>query len=364
MALEDWFLTRARVSSKVHRRVKLDDKMLFFQQLSTLVTSGTPLLEAIRIAAVQSQSIRLRQILEEVADRVVAGCSLREVLVNYRDVFEDHWIELVGVGEISGKMGMVLRDLNQQIRDSRQTRRQVTGAMMYPIILLIVAALVVVAMLWLVVPTFTDMFKEMGAELPYVTQVVVNTSDFVLAYGVYIFLGLGALALAFRRYMRSESGRRRVGAIGLAVPLVGELMVQSAMYRFATNLALLLRSGVPMLETLGALGTVFRTSPIYQDAILHAQKRVAAGHSLADSLEETSLFTSMLTNMVHIGEQSADLSGVMEQIAPYYREKMQGFIAKVTKLMEPTIVVVMGATIAGLMLAIYLPMFEMAGQVK
>ena len=364
MAFEDWFLTRARVSSKEHKRVTLDDKMMFFQQLATLVSSGTPLLEAIQVAAGQSQSIRMRQILEEVAGRVAAGCSLREVLVNYRDVFEDHWIELVGVGEISGKMGMVLCDLNQQIRDSRQTRRKVTGAMMYPIILLIVAVLVVVTMLWFVVPTFANMFKEMGAELPSITKFVMSASDFIVSYGIYIAVGVVVLAVAFRRYMQSESGRRRVGAIGLAAPLVGELMVQSAMYRFATNLALLLKSGVPMLETLSALGTVFRTSPIYHEAILHAQKRVAAGQSLADSLEETALFTSMMTNMVRIGEQSAELAGVMDQIAPYYKEKMHGFIAKVTKLMEPAIIVVMGATIAGLMLAIYMPMFEMAGKVQ
>ncbi|MHC4179934.1 MAG: type II secretion system F family protein [Planctomycetota bacterium] len=364
MALEDWFLTRARVSSKDHKRVKLDDKMMFFQQLATLVSSGTPLLEAIRITAEQSQSARMRQILEDVADRVAAGCSLREVLIGYRDVFEDHWIELIGVGEISGKMGMVLCDLNEQIRDSRQTRRKVGGAMMYPIILLIVAALVVVSMLWFVVPTFATMFKEMGAELPSITRFVMSLSDFIVAYGIYIAGGVVLLAFAFRRYMQSEPGRRRVGAAGLAAPLVGDLMVQSAMYRFATNLALLLRSGVPMLETLGALGTVFRSSPVYHDAILHAQRRVAAGHSLADSLEETSLFTSMMTNMVRIGEESAELAGVMEQIAPYYKEKMHSFIAKVTKLMEPAIIVVMGGTIAGLMLAIYIPMFEMAGQVQ
>jgi type IV pilus assembly protein PilC len=364
MALEDWFLARVRISSKQHKRVTLDDKMMFFQQLATLVSSGTPLLEAIRIAADQSQSLRLRQVLEEVADRVAAGCSLRDVLIGHRGVFEDHWIELIGVGEISGKMSMVLSDLNQQIRDSRQTRRKVSGAMMYPIVLLIVAVLVVVAMLWFVVPTFADMFREMGAELPSVTRFVMRASYFITAYGLYILVGVVVLALAFHRYLQTDSGRRRVGAIGLAAPLVGELMVQSAMYRFATNLALLLKSGVPMLETLSALGAVFRTSPIYHDAILHAQRRVAAGHSLADSLEETSLFTSMMTNMVRVGEQSAELAGVMQQMAPYYQEKMQGFIAKVTKLMEPAIVVVMGATIGGLMLAIYLPMFEMAGNVK
>ena len=364
MAFEDWFLARVRVSNKEHKRVTLDDKMMFFQQLATLVSSGTPLLEALQISAGQSQSLRMRQILEDVAQRVAAGCSLREVLMDHRDVFEDHWIELVGVGEISGKMSMVLCDLNRQIRDAQQTRRKVTGAMMYPVILLIVAVLVVVSMLWFVVPTFADMFEEMGAELPSITRYVMSASDFVMGYGIYIGGGLLALGFMFRRYMRSELGRRRVGAVGLAAPLVGELMVQSAMYRFATNLSLLLRSGVPMLETLSALGSVFRTSPIYHDAILHTQKRVAAGHPLADSLEETALFTSMMTNMVRIGEQSAELVGVMEQIAPYYKEKMQGLIAKITKLMEPAIIVLMGATIAGLMLAIYLPMFEMAGQVK
>lgn len=364
MALEDWFLTRARVSSKEHQRIKLDDKMLFFQQLATLVSSGTPLLEAIWIAARQSQSGRMRGILEQIADRVAAGSSLRDAMAGYRDVFEDHWIELVGIGEVSGKMSMVLCDLNQQIRDSRQTRRKVSGAMMYPAILLIVAVLVVIVMLWMVVPTFAQMFREMGAELPGITQFVMRASDFIVAYGLYMIVGVVGLALAFRQYVRNESGRRRVGAIGLAVPLVGDLMVQASMYRFACNLALLLRSGVPMLETLSALSTVFRTSPVYRDAILHAQQRVAAGHSLADSLEETAVFTGMMTNMVRIGEESSELAGVMEQIAPYYKEKMHSFIAKVTKLMEPGIIVVMGATIGGLMLAIYLPMFEMAGKVK
>jgi type IV pilus assembly protein PilC len=136
------------------------------------------------------------------------------------------------------------------------------------------------------------------------------------------------------------------------------------MYRFASNLSLLLKSGVPMLETLSSLGTVFRTSPIYRDAILQSQNRVAAGQSLADSLEETQLFTDMMTNMVRLGEESAQLAPVMAQIAPYYKERLHGFIAKVTKLMEPGIIVLMGGTIAAIMLAIYIPMFDMAGAVN
>jgi len=146
--------------------------------------------------------------------------------------------------------------------------------------------------------------------------------------------------------------------------MVGELCVQSAMYRFASNIALLLKSGIPMLETLSVLEGVFHANPVYREAIIRVHNRVAAGRPLAASLEETRLFTTMMTNIVRIGEESGQLALVMEQIAPYYKEKMESLIAKVTKLLEPLIIVGMGSTVAGLMLAIYMPMFEMAGKVQ
>src|SRR5207244_3036061 len=150
---------------------------------------------------------------------------------------------------------------------------------------------------------------------------------------------------------------------GLTVPLVGELLIHMAMYRFASNLALLLKSGIPMLETLTALGGIFQTNPLYRDALARTQARVAGGRSLAISLEETGLFPTMITNMVRIGEQSGQLAPVMEQVAPYYREKLDSLITKITKLMEPIIIMGMGAAITGLMLAMYMPMFEIAGKV-
>lgn len=364
MAFEDWFIARARVASKGHKAVTMDDKMTFFQQLSTLISSGTPLLQAINISAEQSQSTRMKTVLEEIAGRISAGSALYAAAANYPQLFEPHWIEVIHTGEITGKMGSVLLDLNKQIRESRETRRKVTGALMYPIILVIVAILAVTIMLWLVVPTFAAMFKDMGASLPGITQFVVDASGFVVQYGIYVLMGVIAVAVAFRQYMQTESGRRRVGGIGLALPLVGDLMVQSAMYRFSSNITLLLKSGIPMLETMTALQSVFHSSPIYRDALSHAAGRVSAGRPLASALEETGLFTTMMTNMVKIGEESGQLPAVMDQIAPYYKEKMEGFIAKLTKLLEPIIIMAMGSTVAGLMLAIYLPMFEMAGKVK
>ena len=145
--------------------------------------------------------------------------------------------------------------------------------------------------------------------------------------------------------------------------MVGDLIVQSAMYRFASSISLLLKSGIPMLETISTLEGVFHTNPIYRDALARVHNRVAAGRPLAASLEETGLFTTMLINMIHIGEESGQLAPVMEQIAPYYKEQMETLIGRVTKLLEPVIIMGMGITVAGMMMSIYMPMFEMAGNV-
>ena len=363
MAFEDWFIAHARLSSKPHKKVTLDDKMSFFQQLSTLICSGTPLLQAIQISGEQSMSLKLRRVLEEIARRVSAGSSLYAAAAGYPQVFLNHWIEVIRTGEITGQMGMVLLELNKQIRESRETRRKVTGALMYPIILIAVAVIAVTLMLWLVVPTFAAMFKDLGAELPGITQFVVDASNFIVHYGAYIVVAVAAVGLSFRQYMRTDGGRRHVIGMALAVPLAGELIIQSAMYRFAANIALLLKSGIPMLETLTTLEGVFHTSPIYREALGRVHARVGSGRPLAASLEETGLFTTLMTNMIRIGEESGQLAAVMEQIAPYYKERMESLIAKATKLLEPIIIMGMGITVAGLMMSIYMPMFEMAGKV-
>ena len=189
MAFEDWFIARARVSSKPHKNVTLDDKMTFFQQLSTLICSGTPLLQAIQISAEQSQSLKLRRVLEEIAGRVSAGSSLHAAAANYPQMFQNNWVEVIRTGEITGQMGPVLLELNKQIRETRETRRKVSGASMYPIILIFVAVTAVTVMLWLVVPVFAGMFRDMGADLPGMTQFVVDASDFIVHYGLYICVG-------------------------------------------------------------------------------------------------------------------------------------------------------------------------------
>ena len=162
MAFEDYFIARARVSSKPHKKITLDDKMVFFQQLGTLIASGTPLLQAVEICAKQNESLKLRAVLEQIAARVASGSSVHSAASNYVGVFDPYWIEIIRTGEVTGQMTMVLGELNRHIQASRETNRKVMGALMYPIILICVAIVAVTAMLWLVVPTFAKMFKGHG----------------------------------------------------------------------------------------------------------------------------------------------------------------------------------------------------------
>jgi type IV pilus assembly protein PilC len=315
---DQWVVGLARVNSKPHKRVTLDDKMALFRQLSTLICAGTPLLRSLRMGGEQSESLRLRGIVEEMAGRVAAGSSLHSAAGAHPDVFETHWVEIIRTGELTGQMGKVLVELNKQIQEARETRRKIVGALAYPMILVFVAIAAVSIMLWMVVPVFAKMFKEMGATLPGMTQLVVGASDFLLHYGAYILGGIFCVVVALRRYMKTDKGRYRVLGLMMATPLIGDLMIQSAMYRFASNTSLLLKSGVPMLETLSVLAGVFGANPIYRDALWRVHARVAAGRSLASSLDETGLFTALVTNMVLTGEESGALSQVMEQVAPYY----------------------------------------------
>ncbi len=364
MAFEDYFIARARVSSKPHRGILLDDKMMFFQQLATLITSGTPLLQAVEICAEQCQSVKLRRVLEQISSRVASGSSVHAAAANYTGIFDHYWIEVIRTGEMTGQMSMVLGELNKQIAASRETSKKVMGALMYPIILICVAVGAVTGLLWFVVPTFAKMFKDMGAELPGITQFVIGLSNDISAKGPYVAVFLVIAIIAIKKFSKTESGRRLFIGTGMGIPMVGELIVQAAMYRFASNIALLLKSGIPMMESLQTIEGVFQTSPPYRDAMVRVQGRVASGRPLAASLEETRIFTSMIVNMVRVGEESGQLAMVMEQMAPYYKERMETMIHRVTKLLEPIIIAGMGITIAGLMLSIYMPMFEMAGKIK
>lgn len=355
-----WLQRHVRTASKLHPAIKSEDKLRFFQQLTTLFAAGTPLLEALWISAHQSQSEKMRGVIRTIAERVAGGLTLHQAAASFPKVFDRQWIEVIKTGEASGQLGQVLASLTANIVAVREMRGKLISAMIYPIILLGVAILAITIMLWKVVPVFAEFFKEAGSKLPAITQTVIDLSEFLQEDGLYLFGGVIAVVLALRYYLRTPGGRRTFQSVLLTTPLLGECAVETNMERFATNMVLLLNSGLPLLEAIHSMQGVFHNNAIYREAFLRVSSRVASGIRLASSLEETGLFTSMVVSMVRVGEESGELATVLGQVATYYRKRVEALLERMTGMIEPVVILGMGVTVAVILTSIYLPMFQMA----
>lgn len=351
----------ARVSAKPHRAAKLDDKLAFFTQLSTLLGAGTPLLSALRISAEQSESEKLRVILNQLANRVASGSTLYAAVAEHPTMFETQWAHIIRIGEASGQLAFTIKELMAFIQNAKAMRSKVVSAMMYPAILACVAVSSVFVMLWKVVPTFAEFFGDTGAKLPVITRGVISLSHFVADRGLTLIGGTVVGVFLLRRYLRTPRGKRQIDTLSLIVPIFGELVVQASMEKFASTLRMLLRSGTPFLEALRSTQEQFSNNTQYYAALGTVWDNVSRGHPLAPSLQATGLFTPMLVNMVRTGEESGQLLDVLEHTAGYYRGKIDTLVTRVTGVLEPLIVVFMGVVIAVLLSSIYLPMFQMAG---
>ncbi len=351
----------ARVSAKPHRAAKLDDKLAFFTQLSTLLGAGTPLLSALRIAAEQCESERLRVVLNQLANRVASGTTLCAAMAEHPNMFENQWAQIVRIGEASGQLAFTVKELTAFIQNAKAMQSKVVSAMMYPAILACVAVGSVFVMLWKVVPTFAEFFGDAGMRLPVITRGVISLSNFVANRGLTILGGAVVGGFLLRRYLRTPRGKHQLDTLSLIIPIFGELIVQAAMEKFASTLRMLLRSGTPFLEALRSTQEQFSNNTPYYAALRTVWDNVSRGRPLAPSLQATGLFTPMLVNMVRIGEESGQLIEVLEHTAGYYRGKVETLITRVTGVLEPLIVIFMGVVIAVLLSSIYLPMFQMAG---
>jgi len=359
----NWLKKHIRTSSKMHKGIKGDDKIQFFQQLTTLFAAGTPLLEALHIAAHQSQSVKMQSVVRTIADRVAGGLSLHQAAANFPNVFDQQWIEVIKTGEMSSQLTDVLTSLTEHIVLAREMRSKLISAMIYPCILTIVAILAVTVMLWKVVPTFAKFFEDFDAKLPGITEKVIELSKFLQSNGLVLLGGVVGFVFVFRWYAHTDGGKRLLDRLVLTAPLIGDIAVQSAMERFASNAALLLRSGLPLLETLESMQGVFHNNTVYSEAFRKIQQRVAAGGGLAPAMEQSGLFTSLVVSMTRVGEESGQLVTVLDEISSYYRKKVEAALERLTSAIEPIVILGMGVIVATILMSIYLPMFEMAGSV-
>ena len=343
-------------------KVKEQHVILFARQFSTMIDAGLPIIQCLEILYSQQENATFKQMLKQIKESVESGATLAESLKKYPKHFDDLFVNMITAGEAGGILDTILRRLSTYMEKAARLKSQVKGAMTYPIVTLAIAVVVLIVILVFVIPVFQDMFAEFGSELPAFTQMVINVSDFTKKNVVYLIIALILGIFAFRRVYRTDRGREIVDEGILRIPIIGLLIRKVAVAKFTRTMGTMLSSGVAILE---ALDIVAKTSgnKTIEKAIYAVRSDIAEGRTMADPLQESGVFPSMVCQMIAVGESTGALDAMLDKIAIFYDEEVDQAVENLTALIEPFMLVFLGVTIGGLVVAMYLPIFKMAGTI-
>lgn len=341
------------------RRVKEKEIVVFTRQFATMIDAGLPLVQCLEILASQQNNATFKEVLLKVKGDVEAGSTFAEALRKHPKVFNELFCNLVAAGEAGGILDTILNRLANYIEKSMNLKKKVKGAMVYPATVLAIALIVVAGLLIFVIPVFQKMFADMGGTLPAFTQLVINLSDLVRNYFIVI-IGLGALLIfLFRRYYKTEKGRESVDSNLLKIPVFGELIRKVAIAKFTRTLSTMLSSGVPILESLDIVARTAGNKTI-EKAILKTKMSIGEGKTIAEPLAASGIFPPMVVQMISVGESTGALDSMLSKVADFYDDEVDAAVSALTSLLEPLLMVFLGGAIGGLVIAMYLPIFQMA----
>ncbi len=343
--------------------VKTKDVVIFTRQFATMIDAGLPLVQCLEILASQQENKTFKKILTRVKTQVEGGSTFADALREHPKVFDELFVNLVHAGETGGILDTILRRLATFMEKAEALKRKVKGAMVYPVVVLIIAIGVVTILLVFVIPVFGSMFAEAGKELPGPTRFVMNLSDFLRAYIIYILIIIGALIFAFRKFYHTKVGREIVDRALLKMPAFGILIKKVAVARFCATLGTMISSGVPILDALEITGKT-AGNVIIERAIMNTRAAIAEGRTIAEPLMETGIFPGMVVRMIAVGEATGALDAMLAKIAEFYDEEVDAAVDALTQLMEPIMIVFLGGTCGGMVIAMYLPVFSMAGVIS
>lgn len=344
--------------------VALKDLVVFTRTFSTMIDAGLPIVQCLDLLAGQSENVRFRAILSKVKAEVESGKTLSDSMTVEKRVFDDLYRNLVAAGEAGGILDVIFQRLAVYLEKAAKLRRQLRSAMVYPSAILVVGGLVIVIMMTKVLPVFERMFKDLGAgSLPAPTRVVLAISHGVADNLLLIGGILVALSFGFSYMVKQPKGRRFVDSVLLKMPVIGNVVRKVSVARFTRTLGTLLSSGVPILD---ALDIVSRTSgnTVVSAAIDHARAKISEGKDIATPLLETGVFPPMVVQMIGVGEQTGAMDEMLQKIADFYEEEVDTAVEAMTNMLEPLFLVFLGGAVGGMMIAMYLPIFEVAGAVK
>jgi type IV pilus assembly protein PilC len=343
--------------------VQPKDLQIFTRQLATMIDAGLPLVQCLDVLATQTPNQSFAKVLYQVKASVEQGSTFSDALKKHPKIFDELYVNLVAAGEVGGILDTILSRLAVYIEKNVKLKGQLKSAMVYPIAILCIAIGVIAVMMIKVIPVFESMYKQFqGAKLPAPTQIVMNISKGFIKDGPYVFFGLIAFGFAFGAAIRTDRGREMFDAALLRIPVIGGVLRKIVVARFTRTLGTLLSSGVPILD---ALEICAKTSGnrVVKRGIMHAREKISEGQDMAGPLGETKVFPGMVVQMIGVGEQTGAMDQMLQKVADFYEDEVDTAVGAMTSLIEPIMMAFLGIVVGGLIVAMYLPIFKLAGAI-
>jgi len=335
---------------------------IFTRQFSVMIDAGLPLVQCLEILGSQQENKAMKRALIQIRQDVESGSNLADSMRKHPKIFNDLYTNMVAAGEAGGILDTILQRLAQYIEKAVKLNGQVKAAMIYPVAVISIAVIVVAVILWKVIPVFAALFKGLGAELPMPTVIVIALSNFIADFWWLIGITVGGTIYSLRRYHETYKGKRVLDGILLKVPVLGMLLRKIAVARFCRTLSTLTASGVPILDGLQITARTAGNS-IIEDAIMATRKSVEEGKTISEPLGDTDVFPPMVVQMIAVGEQTGALDTMLSKIADFYEDEVDAAVAGLMKLLEPVLIAFLGVAIGGIVIAMYMPMFTLIGQI-
>ena len=343
--------------------IRTRDIVIFTRQFATMINAGLPLVQSLDILAKQTENKALADVTRQVVFDVESGHTLADAFSKHPKAFSELYVNMVAAGEAGGILDTILMRLATFLEKSDALVRKVKGAMVYPAVIISVAVIAVAVLLIFVIPTFQKMFASVGMVLPLPTRIVIGMSDFLISYWWALILIIIGSAWAFRSYYKTSEGRKRVDQAMLNSPVLGDLLRKSAVSRFTRTLGTLISSGVSILDGLEITAKTAGNRVIH-DAVMESRQSIAGGETIAGPLEKSKVFPPMVISMIAVGEQTGGLDEMLSKIADFYDEEVDVAVSALLSLMEPLMIVVLGVIVGGMVVAMYLPIFDMMNAVQ
>ena len=348
---------------KAGKAIKSRDIAIFSRQLATMMSAGVPMVQGFEIVAGGQTNPRMKDMLTDIKTNIEGGSALHESLGKYPVQFDELFVNLVKAGESAGVLDTVLDTIASYKENIESLKGKIKKAMFYPAIVIAVAILVSCILLMFVVPQFESVFKNFGADLPAFTQMLVSASRFMVSYWwMLLLIFAGSIFALIVVYKRSQKVQHFVGRMLLKLPVVGAILRQSAIARFARTLGVTFRAGVPLVEALDSVANA-TGSVVYNDAVKRVREDVAVGHQLQLAMRQTNLFPNMVVQMVAIGEEAGALDKMLFKVADFFEEEVNNAVDALASLLEPFIMVIIGVLVGGMVIGMYLPIFKLAAVV-